>query len=235
MTALNDKRIRHAGDPRELPDFQRLCKEIARLGHPACPDVDWRTVEQSSVALFASHGADLQSAAAYALARSHLKGLGGLSEGMMLIETLLRDGAEPWPRSVAAQVDILRGLFGQLQAVLRGFEVDPGDLARLGLLGEQLDLLHLRLIARGLGPISTLEGLRQQLAQLASCKARDAQASALLAQNVTRGSPVLAPLPPRPEGASPCFTPVRPRARKCRAVWVAGVLVAALLVLLALS
>lgn len=234
MTALNDKRIRPAGDPRELPDFQRLCKEIARLGHPACPDVDWRTVEQCSVALFASHGADLQSAAAYALARSHLEGLGGLPEGMMLIETLLRDGAEPWPRSVSAQVDILGGLFGQLQTVLRGIEIGPGDLARLGLLSEQLDLLHLRLFARSLGPISTLEGLRQQLAQLASRKARDAQASELLAQNVTRGSPVLAPLPPRSEGAPPTLTRIRPRACKRRAAWV-GILVAALLVLLALA
>ena len=41
MTALFEMRIRLGGDPSAFIEFKALREELARLSHPACPDVDW--------------------------------------------------------------------------------------------------------------------------------------------------------------------------------------------------
>ncbi|WP_308701340.1 type VI secretion system ImpA family N-terminal domain-containing protein [Pseudomonas trivialis] len=62
MTALFEMRIRVGGDPRGFSEFTVLRDELAKLSHPACPDVDWAKVEQSCLVLFQHNGADLQTA-----------------------------------------------------------------------------------------------------------------------------------------------------------------------------
>jgi type VI secretion system protein VasL len=44
--------INTGGDPRALPDYALLRDELAKLSHPARPDVDWSRVEQLSLSLF---------------------------------------------------------------------------------------------------------------------------------------------------------------------------------------
>lgn len=212
MSERFDGRIRAGGDPRGHPDYLRLGAEMARLGHPACPDVDWRTVEQCCLALFNSNGADLQTAAAYALARGHLAGLEGMSEGVEVIATLLRAGSKPWPRGVSARAEILSGLFSQWQVVLREMQIDASDLAGLNLLNVQLEQWRHALRGQIPVPIRTLDGLCQRVAQLASRIERDAQAMARVAQ------------------ATPAHT--RPRAKKHRGLLI-GLLIATLLSLFA--
>jgi predicted component of type VI protein secretion system len=165
-------------DPRGLPDYQALCEEMARLGHPACPDVQWRCVEQRCLRLFACNGPDLQTAAWYVLARSHLDGLDGLVQGLNVMETLVAAGANPWPRGLSARADIFRRLFVLLQAPLRSTALDTRDLPRLGLIDRQLVHLHQRLISQPAGALNSLEGLRQQIARLACRIERDAREQA---------------------------------------------------------
>ncbi|MNF12418.1 hypothetical protein D3C80_2138920 [compost metagenome] len=57
MTALFEMRIRLGGDPGAFSEFKALREELARLSHPACPDVDWAKVEQLCLALFQRNGA----------------------------------------------------------------------------------------------------------------------------------------------------------------------------------
>ncbi len=229
-------KIKAGGDPRALPDYRRLCIEMARLGHPACPDVDWRTIEQCCLALFASNGADLQTAAAYALARSHLAGLDGMCESLGVLETLLRADAQPWPRGVSARTEILNGLFGAWQAVLRELEINVCDLAALDFFNVQLEHLRLTLLEQIPVPISGLEGLRTQVAQRVSRIERDAQAAVLLAPNAMPPSPLHArthsPTQRNPAATQPTSTPIRPDAKKRPAMWI-GLLIGALLGLLA--
>lgn len=228
--------IKAGGDPRALPDYRALCTEMARLGHPACPDVDWQSIEQCCLALFSSNGADLQTAAAYALARSHLAGLDGMSEGVTVLETLSRADPRLWPRGGAARVEILSGLFGQLQAVFREMEIDTVDLAGLGLLNVQLEQLQQTQADQNPVLISTLDGLRQQIAQRASRIERDAQAVAMLAQSAMKRSPSLTPThspsQSRPAGTQLTRAQTRARVKRRCALWI-GFLAAALLSLIA--
>jgi type VI secretion system protein VasL len=151
---------------------------MAKLGHPACPDVQWRCVEQRCLRLFACNGADLQSAAWYVLARGHLDGLDGLVQGLNVMEALVAAGANPWPRGLSARADILRRLCVLLQGALRSTALDARDLPRLGLIERQLAHLHLRLVGPPAGTVNSLDCLRQQIARLACRIERDAREQA---------------------------------------------------------
>ncbi|MCF7532394.1 type VI secretion system ImpA family N-terminal domain-containing protein [Pseudomonas petrae] len=223
--------IRAGGDPRALPDYRTLCTEMARLGHPACPDVDWQSIEQCCLALFAGNGADLQTAAAYALARSHLAGMDGMSEGVAVLETLSRGDAKPWPRGVSARAEILSGLFGSWQAVLREMEINICDLAGLGLLKAQLEQLRSTLVDQNPASIMALEGLLQQIGQRASRLEREAQAVVLVApdgrQRSSSHSALHSPSQSCPGRTPPTVAHHSPRIKKRRALWI-GWLAAAL-------
>lgn len=228
--------IKAGGDPRALPDYRALCTEMARLGHPACPDVDWQSIEQCCLALFSSNGADLQTAAAYALARSHLAGLDGMSEGVAVLETLSRADPKLWPRGVSARAEILSSLFGSWQAVLRELEINICDLTGLGLLKVQLEQLRSTLVDQSPASIMALEGLLQHIGQRASRLDRDAQAVAMLAQSAMQRSPSLtpthSPLQSRPAGTQLTRAQTRARVKRRCALWI-GFLAAALLSLIA--
>lgn len=235
--SLSGLDIQPGGDPRALPEYRMLRTEMARLTHPAWPDVDWRQVEQCCLDVFARNGADLQTAAAYALARSHRAGVNGMSEGVTVMENLLQAGSNTWPRGVSARAEIFGGLFGQLQAVLREMEINTGDLADLGLLNVQLGQLRQTLRYQSPLPTRPLEQLRQQIAQRASRIERVAQATAMVAQHPTQPSPLHTEthLPAQRGPAVTQPTPaqaIRPRTKKRLAVWT-GVVIATLLSLIA--
>ncbi|WP_460056208.1 type VI secretion system ImpA family N-terminal domain-containing protein [Pseudomonas sp. S2_D06] len=97
MTGLFGLHVRAGGDPRDFDEFVALRDELAHLSHPACPDVDWGRIQQLCLALFQKNGADLQSAAAFALANGQRYGLDGIVQGVSLIEALLGDREGVWP------------------------------------------------------------------------------------------------------------------------------------------
>ncbi|WP_409419897.1 type VI secretion system ImpA family N-terminal domain-containing protein [Pseudescherichia sp.] len=86
----NERRhIRTGGDPRPFPDFAALRDEMSKQTHPARPDIHWDRVEQLSLALFEKNGVELQTAAWYTLARSHLVRAGRMYEGLNIIAAML--------------------------------------------------------------------------------------------------------------------------------------------------
>ncbi|WP_371919580.1 OmpA family protein [Pseudomonas sp. BBP2017] len=164
---LSDMYFRLGGDPRALVPFNTLRDELARLNHPACPDVDWAKVEQCCRQLFESNGLELQSVAAYALARSQRYGLAGVVEGVSLLETLLAsEWSRLWPPAIPARLDILSWLFAQLQPLLRGFELTTRDLADLVALDTVLERMSEQLDRQALAPVVVLLSLRQQVDSL---------------------------------------------------------------------
>ncbi|MGH8380153.1 OmpA family protein [Pseudomonas sp.] len=164
---LSDMYFRLGGDPRALVPFNTLRDELARLSHPACPDVDWAKVEQCCRQLFESNGLELQSVAAYALARSQRYGLTGVVEGVSLLETLLAsEWPRLWPPAIPARLDILSWLFAQLQPLLRGFELTTRHLTDLVALDTVLERLSDQLDRQALAPLVVLLSLRQQVDSL---------------------------------------------------------------------
>ncbi|QHM74698.1 hypothetical protein C7M52_00640 [Mixta theicola] len=126
MKNAND--IKTGGDPRMLPDYAALRNELSKLSHPARPDVDWRHVESLSLALFGQNGVDLQTAAWYSLARTHIDGLRGLNEGLALTDTLTaRHWAVMWPASTHGRIEIISGLSQRLQKVFRTLALNDAD------------------------------------------------------------------------------------------------------------
>lgn len=104
------KTLKIGGDPRTLPDFISLRDEMSKLTHPARPDIDWPKVEALALSLFEHNGVELQTAAWYTLARSHLARVGGMNEGLNILTALLgHQWAQCWPHQAHVRSDILGG------------------------------------------------------------------------------------------------------------------------------
>ncbi|WP_226478250.1 OmpA family protein [Pseudomonas sp. MWU16-30323] len=166
MTALFEMRIRVGGDPRGFGEFTALRDELAKLSHPACPEVDWARVEQLCLTLFQNNGAELQTAASYALARSQRYGLEGMAQGVTLIEALCREWTTVWPPKAPVRLGILAWLFGQWQPLLRSLEVTCQTLPVLKRLGRELDQLAAQLERQGQAPLVSLQALSHQVGSL---------------------------------------------------------------------
>ena len=166
MTALFEMRIRVGGDPRGFGEFNALRDELAKLSHPACPDVDWAKVEQLSLTLFHNNGAELQTAAAFALARSQRHGLEGMEQGVTLIEALCSEWPTVWPPMASVRLDILAWLFAQLQPLLRSLEMTTQTLPALVHLDSELERLAAQLDRQGQVPLVTLQAFRHQVSGL---------------------------------------------------------------------
>lgn len=166
MTALFELHLRVGGDPSGYREFTLLRTELAKLGHPACPDVDWLQVEQLCLTLFDKNGAEMQTAAAFVLARSQRHGLEGMCEGVALLETLGSEWTRLWPSRASERLDILFWLFAQLQSLLRTLELTPGSLPALVRLGSALEYLNSLLDRQVRMPMLSLQGLRQHIAIL---------------------------------------------------------------------
>jgi type VI secretion system protein VasL len=176
MTALFEIRIRAGGDPRGFAEFVALRDELAKLSHPARPDVDWARIEQLCLTLFQQNGADLQSAAVYALARSQRNGLHGMVEGVALIGALGSEWPKLWPPMSSVRLDILDWLFAQLQSSLRSLPLDARSLPAL----VHLDTELLRLDHQLQLPLAALQALRQHLENLMPRLPRDSACNAPL-------------------------------------------------------
>ncbi|MGU3522304.1 VasL domain-containing protein [Enterobacteriaceae bacterium C23F] len=146
MHDVQPRPVKTGSDPRALSDFIALRDEMAKLMHPARPDVNWPQVEALSLSLFELNGVELQTGAWYTLARSHLARINGLNEGLTILNALLsHQWAQLWPQPVHARVEILNGLFQRLQKLFRTFTLGQGDLPALmqaeGLLQSMNDIL----------------------------------------------------------------------------------------------
>ncbi|WP_137806954.1 OmpA family protein [Pseudomonas sp. G(2018)] len=177
MTALFEMRVRVGGDPQGFGEFVALGDELAKLNHPACPDVDWARVEQLCLVLFQLNGADLQSAAAFTLARSQRYGLEGMAQGLALVDTLSCEWPDLWPALESVRQDILAWLFVQLQFVVRGLPMDARNLPALAQVDTELLRVQLRLDHQVQFPLTALQTLRQLIAGLTQRLQRDSARS----------------------------------------------------------
>jgi type VI secretion system protein VasL len=166
MSALFEVHVRLGGDPRGYAEFVALRGELAKLGHSACPDVDWQKVEQWCLVLLQLNGAELQTVSFYALARGQRHGLDGMVEGMRLLKTLCDQWSSLWPTSVPVRLDMLGWLFAQLQTLLRSLALATNNLRALLELDNALTGLSDRLTCQASGPLTTLQALRLQVSHL---------------------------------------------------------------------
>lgn len=154
--------------PREHGDLAALYEELAKLHHPACPDIDWRSVEQWCRELLRDNGSDLQIAAFLALALAQRYGLPGAAEGMALLSQLLAGAWDRlWPRNATERMDILAWLFTQLQPLLRGLDIGGKDAPLIRGLEADLALVQDVLGRQRLPAMTAMRALNQQVATLA--------------------------------------------------------------------
>ncbi|HDR2621932.1 TPA: type VI secretion system ImpA family N-terminal domain-containing protein [Enterobacter chuandaensis] len=148
------KTLKTGGDPRTLPEYTSLRNELNKLSHPARPDVNWVYVEKCCLSLFEQNGVELQTAAWYTLARTHLSRLTGLNEGLAILEALIsRQWDALWPQSLQVRMEILSSLSQRLQQFMRMLPLNNSDLsdlynaeellASLGAVLQRLELKHL--------------------------------------------------------------------------------------------
>jgi type VI secretion system protein VasL len=124
--------LKTGGDPRTLPDYAALRDELSKLTHPARPDVNWQYVQRLCLSMFEQNGVELQTAAWYTLARTHLSGLAGLNEGLAILEALIsRQWDTLWPKTQHARMEILSGLSQRLQQSMRMFPFNSSHLSEL--------------------------------------------------------------------------------------------------------
>lgn len=166
MTALFEMRVRLGGDPGNLDEFKLLHGELAKLNHPACPDVDWAAVEGLSLRLFEVNGVELQTTVAFVLARSYRTGLAGLTEGLALLSTLTDEWPRLWPLQASARIDLMAWLFTQLHPLVRRVVWGRSSEAGVSELMVELNRLEHRLQRLGHAPLVSLQVLRNQIASL---------------------------------------------------------------------
>lgn len=183
MTALIEETLCLGGDPRGCSEFGSLTAELAKLNHPACPDVDWTSVEHLCLTVFREHGLELQSIAAFTLARAQLHGLKGLDDGLHLLNRLLiQDWERLWPPALPVRLEILAWLFTQLQPLLRRQALSIAHLPELSGVDEQLRQLSERLKGHA-QVLLPLLALHKQLQAVIQRLARDADASTAVARS----------------------------------------------------
>lgn len=166
MTALFEIHVRVGGDPRGFSEFTALRHELAKLSHPACPDMDWAKVEQLCLALFEQNGADMHTACYYALAHGQRHGLEGISQGIALLEALSGEWPRLWPLRESVRLELLGWLFDQLQWLLRSQAMTACSVPALVQLDGYLAGFQARLRPRLSGPLLTLQALRYQTGSL---------------------------------------------------------------------
>lgn len=146
MTDNGDRIVKTGGDPRALVDFIALREEISKLTHPARPDVEWKRVEQLCLSLFRQNGVELQTAAWYTLARTHLAGMHGLNEGLAILEALIiHQWGTLWPQTEHVRLEILAVLSRRLLAVLRTMNLTCAALPLIYQAEQHLNRLQDRL------------------------------------------------------------------------------------------
>ncbi|ROR05757.1 VasL domain-containing protein [Erwinia sp. JUb26] len=162
-----DKHLRTGGDPRALADYIALREELMKLSHPARPDVDWKYAESLCLKLFENNGVELQTAAWYLLARTHIAGLAGINEGLALINALSTyQWSVMWPGSTHSRMEIIAAMNQRLQNAFRTLPLaDRDDLTLLYQTKKNLAALIELLTRHELKQASRLDVLQQQVGQ----------------------------------------------------------------------
>lgn len=164
MTDTLTHHLKTGGDPRTLADYAQLREELAKLTHPARPDVNWKRVEKCCLSLFEQNGVELQTAAWYTLARTQLAGLYGLNEGLAILEALIvHQWGNLWPQPVHARMEILSSLSQRLQQTLRTLTFNYADLSQLYRAEQHLSALGEVLQRLELKHLSQFDALRTQM------------------------------------------------------------------------
>lgn len=213
MSAIEEK-LRLGGDPQGSEPSAALGRELAKLSHPARPDMDWARVERLCLAQFREHGMELQAVAAFVLARAQLRGPAGLDDGLGLLERLLqRDWERLWPPALSVRLEILGWLLTELRPWLRGLQLSAEDLPELLRLDDQLKRLEQLLGRHEAEPLPPLQALRGQLQGLLRRLAPDAAtAEAVVAPRAAADEETTAAAPnPVAAKALPPVSPTRRR------------------------
>lgn len=163
MTTVFGMGIQVGGDPRSFSEFTDVRDELAKLGHPACPDVDWVKVERWCMRLFERNGADLQTACNYTLACAQRQGMEGMAHGIAIIQALVSEWPHVWPPMESSRLDLLGWLFDQLHVLLRRATITSYSVPVLAHLHAELGRLQPRFLPHGTLP--SLQALRQQVGQ----------------------------------------------------------------------
>ena len=164
MTINSERQLKTGGDPRTLADYAALREEMNKLTHPARPDVNWQHAETLCLSLFGHNGVELQTAAWYTLARTHLAGLYGMNEGLALLAALVaRQWGNLWPQPVHARIEILSALSKRLQQVVRTLSLTYADLGQLYQSEEHLSALGDVLQRMELKHATQLDALRTMM------------------------------------------------------------------------
>ncbi|WP_202301009.1 VasL domain-containing protein [Dryocola clanedunensis] len=205
--------VRTGSDPRSLPDFAALREEMSKLTHPARPDVDWGQVETLSLALFEHNGVELQTAAWYTLARSHLARVNGMNEGLSVLVALPgHQWTQLWPQPTHARVEIINGLLQRLQKTFRTFSLDHNDLPAL-LSAEKLlttldDIFSRQALKHACQTVVLSQQVHNALIRLENSTSSDAQTPAVAlpaqalkseAEAASSGSRLVYVIRPEPE------------------------------------
>ncbi|PHM59284.1 VasL domain-containing protein [Xenorhabdus sp. KK7.4] len=121
--------IRAGGSPLNLPEFAVIRDEINKTSHPSQPEVNWMLVESLSLTLFKTNGVDLQTAIYYTLARMHLNGLAGFTEGCELLAgVIVSEWDALWPSQPQVRTDLLEWFHTRTGSVLRQLDFAASDL-----------------------------------------------------------------------------------------------------------
>jgi type VI secretion system protein VasL len=217
MTTLFEMRIRLGGNPGSFDEFNVLRGELAKLDHPACPDVDWAKVEALCLRLFERNGVELQTAVSFILARSYRAGLAGLTEGLTLLSTLANEWPRLWPVQATARIGLIAWLFAQLQPLVRVLEWGGSSLATLRELTVELERLEHRLERLGHAPLASLKVFRQQISSVIQriSGSRDVPMPRALQSWVSAAEPALSPPIATVVSVPPTYTfVVEPAAQK---------------------
>jgi type VI secretion system protein VasL len=190
---MNDtarRKIKTGNDPHMLADYAALRNELAKLSHPARPDVNWREAEKLCLSLFEQNGVELQSAAWYTLARTQQAGLSGLNEGLAILEALISHHWHTlWPQPVNVRIKILTTLSYRIQQVVRTLPLSYSDLSQLYHTEQQLTLIESALQRMELKHLSQFDTLRSQIhnniARVENSDGALASAAAIQPANVT--------------------------------------------------
>jgi len=212
--SLVEENLRLGGDPQGWEQAAALGAELAKLSHPARPDMDWARVERLCLAQFREHGMELQTVAAFALARAQRHGLSGLGDGLSLIARLLQLSWERlWPPALSVRLEILAWLFTQLRPWLRGLPLSVEDLPGLLHLDDQLARLAELLEHHEAEHLPPLQALCGQLRGLLKRLAPDAATvlpAAAPGGTMTAVPSDVAPPAQLPVSPARCRTPRKP-------------------------
>ncbi|NDJ57332.1 hypothetical protein GWD52_10065 [Enterobacteriaceae bacterium 4M9] len=216
---MDDIAMTVGGDPRGYSETETIREEMAKLSHPARPDVNWLRVEQSCQALFGKNGVDLRTAVFYTVARGHLAGLSGLNEGLGIVRTLIsRHWAQMWPQQTHTRIELLSWLSGSVLQRLRALSLSYADLPVIYQAEKELAQLCSTLQLLELKQLSRLEPIQLWLQQAAATleQVDETSAGVPVSATPTASASQDAPLPPLPEtrvSEKPLRVPKKPVAQ----------------------